>query len=389
MTVQVRGRNLLWIIAFAIAFRLAIAPLPSTLSDDAFRYLWDGKMLSHGLNPYMHTPANVTLPELISDPLRGMQKFPEFYTSYLPLSEILFGFASVLSSDWLVSYYILKCIWISLDVGSVFLVLVLLKHWNLPLHSLLLYAWNPLVIIELCGQIHTEAVMVFFFLLSLYYISRNKFAVSSGVFAFAALGKITILLFAPFLFRRIGYKWLVVFFSVFLLVCAPFFDLRILSTYGKDLTKYFTYFEFNGGLFSFCRLLGTWIFQENLIKILGPLLGLIAATFIVILFLRSKDDGKINYILYGMYATMIFLFCSTVVHPWYIILLYTVLPFVPRASSLWWGYFSGWTYITYSLTPYHENKLIMYTGYILLLVIFYYERRHGSLLFIHQEQTHT
>src|SRR5690242_17050964 len=44
-------------IAFAVVFRLSILFAPPYLSDDIYRYVWDGRVQAAGINPYRYIPA--------------------------------------------------------------------------------------------------------------------------------------------------------------------------------------------------------------------------------------------------------------------------------------------------------------------------------------------
>ena len=45
------------IFVFGLLFRLALLPTRPTLSDDMFRYVWDGRVQAHGLSPYRYPPS--------------------------------------------------------------------------------------------------------------------------------------------------------------------------------------------------------------------------------------------------------------------------------------------------------------------------------------------
>ncbi|MDE2964903.1 MAG: hypothetical protein OXU26_13420, partial [Acidobacteriota bacterium] len=51
------------ILLFALAFRLLLLPAPPALSDDVYRYLWEGYLQTEGINPYEHSPHSPVLEE--------------------------------------------------------------------------------------------------------------------------------------------------------------------------------------------------------------------------------------------------------------------------------------------------------------------------------------
>jgi len=58
--------GLFWILIFGIFFRLIFISQNPVLSDDIYRYLWDGKVSAAGINPYQFAP-NATELELLHD----------------------------------------------------------------------------------------------------------------------------------------------------------------------------------------------------------------------------------------------------------------------------------------------------------------------------------
>src|SRR5712692_773247 len=57
-----RARNarstLVLVLLFAGIFRLSIVFAPPYLSDDVYRYVWDGRVQAAGMNPYRYFPAD-------------------------------------------------------------------------------------------------------------------------------------------------------------------------------------------------------------------------------------------------------------------------------------------------------------------------------------------
>ena len=48
-------------LVFAALFRLSILFSPPYLSDDLYRYVWDGRVQAAGINPYRYIPADQSL----------------------------------------------------------------------------------------------------------------------------------------------------------------------------------------------------------------------------------------------------------------------------------------------------------------------------------------
>ncbi len=139
----------------ACLLRLLLLPLPATLSDDALRYLWDGKVARAGWNPYALPPA---APELA--PLRDAtwRRLPhrDVPTVYPPLAITGFSIATLLPFP-LLSWKILAT---AADLGACALLLRLARRRGLPPGRAAWYAWNPLVALEVAGMGHVDALGV-------------------------------------------------------------------------------------------------------------------------------------------------------------------------------------------------------------------------------------
>ena len=78
-----------FVLLAALIFRLTMWWSPPTLSDDIYRYIWDGRVQLAGINPYQYAPA---APEVapLRDALHAKINHPEIPTVYPPLSQLFF-----------------------------------------------------------------------------------------------------------------------------------------------------------------------------------------------------------------------------------------------------------------------------------------------------------
>lgn len=57
-------KTLLWTVLVAFLLRMIALPGNPIYEDDMHRYMWDGKVFSHGINPYFYTPDSFALEEI-------------------------------------------------------------------------------------------------------------------------------------------------------------------------------------------------------------------------------------------------------------------------------------------------------------------------------------
>jgi len=139
----------------AVVLRLALVPLPLTLSDDALRYLWDGRVAGAGFNPYLLPPAATELTPLRDEIWRRLPH-TDVPTVYPPLAMTAFSIASRVPfplTAW-------KGIATAADLGACALLLALARRRGIPPGRTVWYAWNPLVILEVAGAGHVDALGV-------------------------------------------------------------------------------------------------------------------------------------------------------------------------------------------------------------------------------------
>ncbi len=294
------------ILLAALAFRLTLFALPPSLSPDLYRYQWDGQVQVAGQNPYLVAPeAGTRMPGA------------GWPAGYGPLAELLFYLAAQLDGPIAFKLLSLLC-----DLGSLLVLLALLRAQRLPTERVLLYAWCPLVVVEFAGSGHNDSMVVFALLLANLAIIRGWRAVSIGALAAGAMIKWFPALVLPVFLRRSGLRYLAWFVAVCILVTLPYWDAgrHILTStilYAQKVRN-------NPSLFS---LLAAATSDTLAIGMAATLLAALSLW----LAWRRAEPLRASYL---QLAALLLL--SVTVHPWYVTWLVPFLCFFPNPAFLLW-----------------------------------------------------
>ena len=212
------NRRGLWLcLALALCMRIPLVPAEPTLSDDIYRYVWDGRIQEIGLNPYTAVPADPALAPLHTDVTRKMNH-PSLPTLYPPVAEWIFRAIAAVQQSVLA----FKLAFVALDVLIVLLLLDWLSLTGKSLWLILVYAWNPLVVLEVAGSGHLDVIGVFFVTLSLAALARRATWLAA-VSLVAAIGvKFLPVVLLPLFWRKIRVRDAVLAGVFGLAVAAPF-----------------------------------------------------------------------------------------------------------------------------------------------------------------------
>ena len=146
------------IVAAAVGVRLLLLPADPLLSDDLFRYVWDGRVGLSGINPYIHPPSAEELAHLRDEAIWPNINHPDVPTIYPPGAQYLFQINALLGGG-LVG---IKSIFVVLEAGCVALCGWWLstgdRAWSRARLTLafVLYALNPLVFVETAWSGHLD-----------------------------------------------------------------------------------------------------------------------------------------------------------------------------------------------------------------------------------------
>jgi len=154
----------IWLILIiALLIRLPFLMRPPELSDDIYRYLWDGLQLLSGQNPYALAPAEIPAATDSLATIKNAVNHPQLVTIYGPAAQLFFASASLLGGT-IVGF---KAALILVDLSCCYLLCRLLCRFQIPLWKSVLYAWHPMPVLEIAGSGHIEGVGLFLLLAAL------------------------------------------------------------------------------------------------------------------------------------------------------------------------------------------------------------------------------
>ena len=166
------------------------------LSDDVYRYLWDGRVQVAQGQPYGVAPADPSLDEVEAaweNQVRNLVNHPEIPTVYPPLLQLLYaGVAHV--GGGLVLWRIVLLLF---DVGIASLLIRALKSRGRNPCWVVLYLWHPLPIVETLWSAHAEGVAVFFLLAAVTALQLGRGILGAAALALGGVAKLL-----PFYMQR-------------------------------------------------------------------------------------------------------------------------------------------------------------------------------------------
>ncbi|NBB85592.1 MAG: methyltransferase domain-containing protein [Bacteroidetes bacterium] len=368
----------------ALLLRLALLPVAPLLSDDVYRYLWDGLLQWEGMNPYAHRPAEEALRPYHDTLLFEEMNSPEFYSVYPPLSQVFFALAAFFyEAGFEVAYGVLKGSFVSIEMAGVWALSRLVSA-----QATALYAWNPLVVIEVAGQAHTEAVMVGLLLLALWAVHQRWLRTASVLIAGAGLVKLYPFIFLLVLYARYGWKalWPGVSIALGLMLAygIPGHALNIIDSLGL----YVSYFEFNAGLYFVLMELGWLLFNQDMAQVVSAVLTICALAAIALILWRDtqREQNGVRGVALTLYSVIaMYLLTTTTLHPWYLLPILALLPFVDRAHHpawLWLSIAAMGTYARYVDGIYWGFVWLSWTGFAVLAGWAIYQHRNSILTWI-------
>ncbi|MGH2643425.1 MAG: glycosyltransferase 87 family protein [Chitinophagaceae bacterium] len=376
-------KQLYYLLFAALCFRAVFLFSIPHLSDDYFRFIWDGRLSAHGINPFNVLPLHFyqtheALHAGVSGSIYEGLNSKNYYTIYPPVMQGIFWLAAKLFPQNITGSLVVMRVFIILaESGTIFLIRRLLIHWKKNENLSLLYAWNPLVIAELSGNLHFEAIMIFFLLLAVYLLVKQKEGWSGLAFGMAVATKLLPLILLPALIRRIGWKKTlgigIISLGVIAILFLPFMDAVFFKNVSSSIELYFHKFEFNAGLFYVIRWLGFQIKGYDVIHTVTKWLALLVLLGIILYIWKEKKPEVQNIFRAWMWIWLIYLACSTIVHPWYVTPLIAFAVFSGYRFPVVWSGVIILSYYAYRQAPYHESMVLVALEYGTVIAMMLWE----------------
>jgi len=390
-----------WIWAvIGITARVLFLPSIPNLSQDFYRFIWDGRLLILGINPYVFTPeqlangllktTELTSLEAISNAkilIQGMGSLnASHYSNYPPINQLCFALAALFAkTSVLGSVIVLRIIIIGADLGILYFGKKLLERLNLPAKNIFWYFLNPFIIIELTGNLHFEGVMLFFVIWSLYLLDKKRWVLAAILLGVSVSVKLLPLLFLPLFYKYLApdglfkkgfwkmkkFYWVTLATIVF--TFAPFASKTFISNFSATIGLWFQNFEFNASVYYIIRWIGFQTVGWNIIAKVGLFLPMVVFICIVLLAVFRKYNTTQKLITGMLLAVSIYFLLATTVHPWYIATPLLLSVFTKYKFPLLWSFMICFSYAAYGANGFNENLSLVAIEYSVVIGVALWE----------------
>lgn len=372
-----------WVFVGGLLIRLSLLLAIPKWSDDYPRFLWDGELVQMSENPYLETPEDwlQNHPESANPYLENLFKLmnsPEYFSVYPPLNQAIFYIAAWGSNlDAKTGVLILRAILILGEIGVFFGLLKLFDHFYFSEKRLILYWLNPLVIMEITGNLHFEGLVLLLLLASVYALSKNRNVLSGGFWGLSIGMKLLPLMLIPTFFsfektRKSKAFWI----GAFIAIIASFGWLLIDDSWVhflQSLKLYQGKFEFNASIYYLLREVGFWGKGYNIIGELTPILSGITLLGILYFSWKRKPQNLSHLMDLWVLVYLFYLVLQPVVHPWYLIPAFGLSLFTDKKAFLIWTFAVILSYQAYGDPNYQESPVFLFLEYSMLALAIYWD----------------
>lgn len=385
----------------AFGFRAVFILAIPNLSQDFYRFIWDGRMILEGINPYLFTVESFisqgNFPVAEAQALRaGMGALnASHFTNYPPINQLCFTIAALFAGKSILgSVFVMRLLIIAADFGTLHFGKALLEKLNIPIYNIFWYILNPFIIIELTGNLHFEGVMIFFLVWSLYLLYIGKWQFAALVLALSISVKLIPLIFLPLFFQWfmkrndknketstvLNFTRLIVFYAIIimttLLLFVPFYSSEFIHNYSKTVALWFQNFEFNGSIYYIAREIGFLFRGYNEIAIIGTVTPILVILFVLIITFFRRNRTPTALITAMLLALSFYYFTTTTVHPWYLATLLILSVFTKYKFPLVWSFVIILSYLAYvnlNKADKSENLWLITLEYAVVYGVFIWE----------------
>jgi hypothetical protein len=233
----VRGRA--WIPLFVLLAALPrLFALNLTPSDDVPRYVWEGRILLEGYNPFAITPEDPRLAPFRDDvyPLINHKDMPAIYPPVAQYAFMLLASLTDRVEDVRLFLFLVEC-------AAIALMFRWIDALGLARDRVMIYALNPLAVVGIAGHGHLDSLQIFFLVWAFLCWSGRREGTAMVLVTLAGLVKFLAFFGLPFFVNRRTLKYLPLCLAVVIVGYGPFFFLEGAFSFG-NLGHYLGEFEY-------------------------------------------------------------------------------------------------------------------------------------------------
>ncbi len=389
------------IIVIYLVTRIAVFPMLPWLSDDVFGYLFYGKELSEGINPYS-TAANSASIAYLRDGAYSRMAFPQYPAIYPPYTLYLFGLSSrvgsLFSTEWIYSYFSWKTILFLHELSAVLILLLTRLKDFISNKYMLAYILMPLPAVEIVGQTHCDGLMLPYmalFVLLLCFVINDQFVkkkiqyiplfflgVIIGILTAVKLYPI-ILLSSVFLLRKPSIAWARIASAISgAVIAVTIFSLPLLydaANVGNFISvlNFYNNTYFNSPPLMFIRKVLELANVQYWWLIAPTMLSIVRVFSVVVILLFARPKNYTETLAASLLTLVAFIFISPKVHVWYVVPLLFMTAFVRWRWLVFMAYGTVVSYMMYGFSEQKEILLLEYAIWIITVAFAVYDMRSG------------
>jgi len=200
------NRATIWIVlGFAVAMRMMTLFAKPFLSSDIYRYVWDGVVQHAHVNPYRFVPGDAALSFLQpghEEIFNNINRRDYARTIYPPVAQMIYWAVTLVSP----TVQAMKLAMFGFECVTAGALVAMLKKMGRSSAEVLLYAWCPLLVWEIAGSGHVDAVVLCFVTLALLARWRDQPVLTGLLLGCAVMTKFYPVVLLPALWKRGDWK---------------------------------------------------------------------------------------------------------------------------------------------------------------------------------------
>jgi hypothetical protein len=330
-------------LVFAALFRLSLLFSPPYLSDDIYRYVWDGRVQAAGINPYRYIPADEALAHLRDDKIYpNINRRDYAHTMYPPIAEAAFLLITRVSESvtWM------KAAMLAFEAVAVWALVQLLVSFGFARQRVLIYAWHPLAIWEFAGSGHVDALAIAFIALALLVHRKSRETLTGFFLACATCVKLFPAVLVPAFHRWGRWKLLLAFVATILISYLPYLSVGPMGTLGF-LPGYASERGMTSGEQFFLLAVARRLLSANVPTSAYLILAVAVLGVVSVWLMRDQVNAGIGYLRSGMILGSLFTVLVAPHFSWYFAWLVVFLCFVPSLAVFYLTLSSFLLYLTW------------------------------------------